>query len=119
MSIDKSIKLENVPVVKCKSISPQFLFEPSVIDFKRKIVTKPDRCYPKYITVTISNIDEEDVNWTLNDDQIKKDGIFQIEVTKGILKSKDKLVFKVNFNPYTVGQYNHKLPLYITSNKVK
>ena len=103
MSIEKSIKIENVPSIKCESINPQFLFEPSVIDFKRKIVTKPDRCYPKFITVTISNIDEEDVNWHLKDDEIKKDGIFNIEVTKGTLKSKEKLEFKVSFNPYTVG----------------
>lgn len=66
-------------------------------------MTKPDRCYPKFITVTISNIDEEDVNWHLKDDEIKKEGIFNIEVTKGTLKSKEKLEFKVSFNPYTVG----------------
>jgi hypothetical protein len=54
-------------------------------------VTKPDRCYPKFITVTISNIDEEDVNWFLKDDEIKKEGIFQIEFNKGTLKSKEKL----------------------------
>ena len=78
MYIEKSIKLENVPTISCESINPQFLFEPSLIDFKRKIVTKPDRCYPKYITVTITNIDSEDVNWQLKDDEIKKDGIFQV-----------------------------------------
>ena len=82
-------------------------------------MTKPDRCYPKFITVTISNIDEEDVNWHLKDEEIKKDGIFQIDVIKGTLKSKEKLEFKVSFNPYTVGDYHHKLPLYITSSKLK
>lgn len=91
MSIEKSIKIESTPYLKCKSINPQFIFEPSLIDFKRKIVTKPDRCYPKFITVMISNIDEEDVNWFLKDDEIKKEGIFQIEQTKGKLKSKEKL----------------------------
>jgi len=45
--------------------------------------------------------------------------VFQIEVTKGVLKSKEKLEFKVSFNPYTVGDYSYKLPLYITSSKVK
>lgn len=68
MAIERSVKLTHSPVIKCESINPQFLFEPSVIDFKRKIVTKPDRCYPKFITVSISNIDEEDVNWQLKDD---------------------------------------------------
>jgi len=68
MSIEKSIKVDNVPCIKCESINPQFLFEPSIIDFKRKIVTKPDRCYPKFINATISNIDQEDVDWYLNDE---------------------------------------------------
>lgn len=69
--------------------------------------------------MTISNIDEEDVNWFLKDDEIKKEGIFMIEHSKGTLRSKEKLEFKVSFNPYTVGEYHHKLPLFITSSKVK
>jgi hypothetical protein len=119
MSIERSVKIENAPIVRCESINPQFLFEPSVIDFKRKIVTKPDRCYPKFMTVMISNIDEEEVEWQLKDDEIKKEGIFQVDVTGGTLKSKEKLEFKVSFNPFAVGEYEHKLPLFIKSKKVK
>jgi hypothetical protein len=55
-------------VIVCEGIKPQFVFEPSLVDFKRKIVTKPDRCYPKFITVKISNIDNEEVSWELKDD---------------------------------------------------
>jgi hypothetical protein len=62
MSIERSERIESTPYFKCKSINPQFIIEPSLIDFKRNIVTKPDRCYPKFNTVMISNIDEEDVN---------------------------------------------------------
>ena len=91
MYIEKSVRVENVPFIKCESINPQFLFEPALIDFKRKIVTKPDRCYPKFMNVTISNIDEEEVEWELKDDEIRKEGIFQMDVTSGILKSKEKL----------------------------
>ena len=43
----------------------------------------------------------------------------QLHYIEGKLKSKEKLEFKVSFNPYTVGEYNYKLPLYITSKKVK
>ena len=56
MWIEKSIKVENAPIVLSQAIKPQFVFEPSMIDFKRKIVTKPDRCYPKFITVVVKNI---------------------------------------------------------------
>jgi hypothetical protein len=52
------------------------VFEPSIVDFKRKIVTKPDRCYPKYMSVMIQNIDEDEVTWELNDSEIQKEGIF-------------------------------------------
>lgn len=42
MSIEGSkVSIKNVPVIVCEGIKPQFLFEPSIVDFKRKIVTKP------------------------------------------------------------------------------
>ena len=66
MYIEKSIRVENSPVILCQAIKPEFIFEPSIIDFKRKIVTKPDRCYPKFITVMIHNIDDEEVTWELD-----------------------------------------------------
>ncbi len=59
MSVEHSIKIDNSPSILCSAIKPQFVFEPSIIDFKRKIVTKPDRCYPKYISVLIENIDDD------------------------------------------------------------
>ena len=51
--------VEGGPVILCEGIKPQFVFEPSLIDFKRKIVTKPERSYPKYIPITISNLDND------------------------------------------------------------
>lgn len=59
MVIEKSMLVANPPKIICEALKPQFLFEPSTIDFKRKIVTKPDRSYPKFLTVTISNIDDD------------------------------------------------------------
>lgn len=64
LSIEGSKALiENGPVIICEGIKPQFLFDPSLIDFKRKIVTKPERSYPKYINITISNLDGDDCSW--------------------------------------------------------
>lgn len=53
MRVEGSVRVANSPVVVCEAIKPEFIFSPSVIDFKRKIVTKPDRCYPKFMTVSI------------------------------------------------------------------
>ena len=49
------------PEIKSVAIKPQFLFEPTTIDFGRKIVTRPDRCYPKFLTIKIENLDDEDI----------------------------------------------------------
>jgi len=59
MFVENSIRIDNSPAILCQAIKPQFVFEPSIVDFKRKIVTKPDRCYPKYMSVMIQNIDED------------------------------------------------------------
>ncbi len=88
MSVEHSIKIDNSPAILCQAIKPQFVFEPSIIDFKRKIVTKPDRCYPKFMSVMIQNLDEDEVTWELNDSEIQNDGIFEVSQTKGVVKSK-------------------------------
>ena len=85
---------------------------------KRKIVTKPDRCYPKFISVLIENIDEEEVEWELDDSEIQKEGIFELAQTRGKVQPKQKPEIKVSFNPYQVGEYHHKLPLFIHSKKI-
>ena len=60
MMIERSkAPIQNCPAVVCEGIKPQFIFEPSVVDFKRKIVTKPERSYPKFMNITVSNIDKE------------------------------------------------------------
>jgi hypothetical protein len=41
-----------------------------------------------------------------------------VSQTKGKVKPKEKLEIKVSFNPYQVGEYHHKLPLYIHSSKI-
>jgi hypothetical protein len=33
--------------ILCESISPKFMFEPAEIDFGKKIVTTPDKAFPK------------------------------------------------------------------------
>ena len=92
MSIEGTkTQIKNIPVIVCEGIKPQFLFEPSIVDFKRKIVTKPERSYPKFINITVTNLDEGDCSWELKDEQLKKDGIFTIEKNKGQLKGKETI----------------------------
>ncbi len=66
----------------------------------------------------IENIDDDEVEWELHDGEIQKEGIFELSQTKGKVKPKEKLEIKVSFNPYQVGDYSHKLPLFIHSKKI-
>lgn len=54
----------------------------------------------------------------MDDSEIQKDGIFEISQNKGKVKSKERLEIKVSFNPFQVGDYHHKLPLFILSKKI-
>lgn len=114
MSIEKSkAEIPNCPVVICEGIKPQFVFEPSVVDFKRKIITRPERSYPKFMTITVSNIDKESVEWELHDDAIKSDGIFTLEANKGKMEPGETIELRASFNPYAVGEYEYRMPLFI------
>lgn len=72
-------------MIKCRGIKPQFLFEPQIIDFKRKVITTPDKCFPRYIPVTLTNPDSKAINWSLDDTSIAKEQIFSLEMKKGRL----------------------------------
>lgn len=54
----------------------------------------------------------------MDDSEIQKDGIFEISQNKGKAKPKERLEIKVSFNPFQVGDYHHKLPLFIRSKKI-
>lgn len=60
------------PTIRCKGIKPQFIFDPQVIDFKRKIITTPDKCFPRFVNVTLTNPDAKSILWSIDDNSITK-----------------------------------------------
>ena len=55
------------------------------------------------MSITVSNIDKEPVEWQLHDDVIKSEGIFTIENNKGKLEPNETITLRASFNPYAVG----------------
>jgi hypothetical protein len=73
------------PTIRCKGIQPQFIFDPQIIDFKRKVITTPDKCFPRFINVTLTNPDKKAILWSIDDSAILKEQIFSLEHKKGRL----------------------------------
>lgn len=107
------------PSIRCKGIKPQFLFDPQVIDFKRKVITTPDKCFPRYIPVTLTNPDTKTIVWNIDDTNIIKEQIFSLEHKHGKIGPGQTFTMKAGFNPYEVGTYSAMLPLYIEDEEVR
>lgn len=43
--------------ILCKGLSPKFLVEPQACEFKRKVITTPDKCFPDKMQIALSNPD--------------------------------------------------------------
>lgn len=57
------------------------------MEFKKKIISSPDKCFPTQMEVTLSNPDRREVQWRIDVSSLKADKIFEIEVTSGIVPS--------------------------------
>lgn len=90
-----------------------------MIDFKKKIITTPDKCYPKYIEVSISNPDTQPVSWELDLSEFTKQQVFSVSHKEGKLEAGDKTQIKVSFNPFEVGEFKYVVPLYLESPTMK
>ncbi|CAD8117028.1 unnamed protein product [Paramecium sonneborni] len=101
--------------VTCKGLKPKFLVEPQAIEFKKKIITSPDKCFPTVEEIKLSNPDKRDVHWKIDAQSLKSEKIFSIEPQEGVVPSGQQSKIRVKFNPYGPGQFNGIVQLYILS----
>lgn len=73
--------------MSCRGLKPKFLVEPQSIEFKKKIITSPDKCYPTVEEIKLSNPDKKDVKWRIDTGPLKAEKIFSIEPSEGIVSS--------------------------------
>ncbi|CAD8106047.1 unnamed protein product [Paramecium primaurelia] len=99
--------------VTCRGLKPKFLIEPQQIEFKKKIITSPDKCFPTIEEIKLSNPDRKDVHWKIDCQSLKSEKIFAIEPNEGVVPSGQQIKIKVKFNPYGPGQFNGTVQLYI------
>lgn len=105
-------------VAKCDSIKPKFLFEPGEVDFGKKVITTPDKAFPKGLEIKLSNLSAEPMEWEADCTWLKKEPVFSMSESRGVLQANEQRTIKMTFNPYKVGSYGCDLPLYITDGEI-
>ena len=72
--------------VLCRGLKPKFLIEPQFLEFKKKIISSPDKCFPSTMDLTLTNPDKREVQWKIDVASLKVEKIFEIEPTQGTVK---------------------------------
>lgn len=67
----------------CRGLKPKFLIEPQFCEFRRKIISSPDKTYPSIIEISLSNPDKHLVKWKLDTSSINTEKIYSFEPSHG------------------------------------
>ena len=60
----------------CRGLKPKFLIEPSELEFKRKIISSPDKNFSASHEILLKNPENRTVSWSLDISSIKSEKIF-------------------------------------------
>lgn len=63
-------------VVKGVGVKPRFLLEPTVINFKTKVIAKGSKPLPFHNDITISNPDHNPITWSIDREVLEKSKVF-------------------------------------------
>ncbi len=83
------------PII-CVGSKPRFLMEPQTIEFKKKIITTVDKCFPAVSDITISNPDTKAIKWKVELSQDPNAKPFSIVPSEGEIKGGETCVIKVS-----------------------
>lgn len=63
-------------VVKGVGVKPRFLLEPTVVNFKTKVIAKGSKPLPFHNDITISNPDNNVINWSIDREMLDDSKVF-------------------------------------------
>ncbi len=97
----------------CRGLKPKFLIEPQTCEFKRKIITTPDKCVATNQEIMLSNPDRRPVRWWIDASQLNSDKIFQITPTEGVVEPGHTEVIRASFNPFAPERFERSIAVFI------
>ncbi|EGR30900.1 hypothetical protein IMG5_121460 [Ichthyophthirius multifiliis] len=99
--------------ILCKGLHPKFLIDPQICEFKRKIITTPDKCFASSMQIALNNPSRMPMKWKIDTSSLSIDNVFNIIPSNGIVEGNSQVVIDALFNPYTPDKYQKSVPLYI------
>lgn len=107
--------------ILCSGLKPRFLLQPQEIEFKKKIITTVEKCFPSVAELTISNPDSKKIYWKfdLPPQKSANENVFNIYPNEGYVEAGQSHIIKTGFNPLAPGEYEKIIPLFIDYNYSK
>ena len=106
-------------VIRGVGVKPRFLLEPTVVNFKTKVIAKGSKPLPFHNDITISNPDHSAIMWSIDREAIDDSKVFQMNPTEGRLEPGATSTVRVTFNPLEPIEYVCKVPLFLDGDKSK
>jgi hypothetical protein len=106
-------------VVRGVGVKPRFLLEPTVVNFRTKVIAKGSKPLPFHNDITISNPDHNAITWSVDREALDDSKVFQMNPTEGRLEPGATSTVRVTFNPLEPIEYVCKVPLYLDSDRAK
>jgi hypothetical protein len=100
-------------------VKPRFLVEPTLVNFKTKVIAKGSKPMPFHMDVTISNPDMTSINWAIDRDLLEKSKVFQMNPIEGKLDPGASSSIRVTFNPLEPLEYHARIPVYVDGDRSK
>jgi hypothetical protein len=87
--------------------------DPTLVDFKAKVITHGDKSFPVHRQVMISNPDLYELTWRADTSRIDEDRIFMVKPKEGTLESGGSFNLTVSFNPSVPEEYEGSVDFYL------
>ena len=100
-------------------VKPRFLLEPTVVNFRTKVIAKGSKPLPFHNDITISNPDHNAIMWSIDREALDDSKVFQMNPTEGRLEPGATSTVRVTFNPLEPIEYVCKVPLYLDGDRGK
>jgi len=91
---------------------PRFYLDPTIVNFKTKVIAKGQKPLPFHQDIQISNPDPNPVKWHI-DQRALEGTCFTMNPTEGVLEPGAPSTVRVTFNPHDAVEYVEKVPLFL------
>jgi len=106
-------------VIRGVGVKPRFLLEPTLVNFRTKVIAKGSKPLPFHNDITITNPDHNPISWSVDRDTLDDSKVFQMNPTEGRLEPGATSTVRVTFNPLEPIEYVCKVPLFLDGDKGK